>query len=223
MSGWIMPVVQGAAKAYQTADDLKQNFRQQTQTALNVMEYDKSVLSSAAQTIGRLNVERAGLYKQVTASLAYLNTKKMQAKAATAAGLGATDTVGASADAAMRDADVQASTARANILYNLDAQDYQISTRQSDVLTGASRSLKGGQLSDVLGKGEAARLVFKGFISGFAGAGGGSSLIPKNNTAQSSPPSTTYSWQSTGARDYDSMNTYDQQYADQGESTQGWR
>lgn len=97
----------GGSTAYALAD----KFKAQTAAAKAAMEYDKNVLSSAAQSIGRLNVARAGMYRQAAGALASIRAKKRAVAGQVGVSLAATDTVGASATAALADVSVQADQA----------------------------------------------------------------------------------------------------------------
>jgi len=176
MTGWIMPVINGAINAGSTASSLAQGFRDQVTLAKSVAEYDQNVMKQAAQNISTLNVQRAALYRQATNALFAVQAKKRTQQSTTSANAAATDTVGASVLATLSDSDVQAGKAVASVQYNLNIQDNALYEKQYDVLYGASQSFKADQLADVPSRGTTDRIVFQGFLSGFMGAGGGQAV-----------------------------------------------
>lgn len=190
---WIVGIVKGGINAGQTSDQLKEYFQTQKSYANSVAEADKSVATSAMQTISRLNAERAGMYHQVTSALASIQSQQTSFKGTTAAGNAATGTTGASAQAALADADIQAGKAQATVLNNMHVSEDRILNNITDVTKRATQQFQAHNLSNVMSKAESTWRVFDAFVSSFMGTKGaydsvGSLSVP--NAQQSSTVST---------------------------------
>lgn len=171
MAGWIMAVVQGAANAYSTAETLKKGFKNQARTAESAMLADKATMTAAMSTIGRLNVERAGVYRQVQKALVNVQDERMRYKATASTNAAATGVTGASVQAVLADADRQASEAVASVRYNLEVQEARLDNTAQDILKGAEERFVSHTLDAVMSRSEAGRTVFQGFLGGFSGSG----------------------------------------------------
>lgn len=213
-----MPIIQGGMKAGQTSDELNIAFKGQRDFANATVQYDQNVLASAAQSIGRLNVARAGMYRQATGALAAVRAKRKEVEGRNAVANAASDTVGASAQAAMQDTHVQADQAVAAVRYNLAVQDWNFDQQHLDILTAAKGQIRGDSLARVLSRQEADRVVFKGFLAGFGGAGGTIPGKPVQDNRDKGSWQGEENFQEDGVASDPEM----QEYADQGESTQDW-
>ena len=173
---WISAVVQGGLNAFATSEQLKEHFKKQEDRAKAAGEHDTALMVSASKSIGRLNVARAGMYRQATSALAATRAKKRATQSSLSANAAATGTVGASATAAMQDISVKADKAISSIKYNLDVGEEALFARQADLLASTTGKLRGNSLEDVLGRMKTDQIVFGGFLSGFMGGGGGSTI-----------------------------------------------
>lgn len=172
--GWISGLIQGGINAGLTSDTLKNTFKQQRDMAQATEVSDRSLMTSAMQTISRLNVERAGAHRATSNALFAVQAQKQQFQGTVAAGAAATGSIGNSVQAAMSDADAQASKAVASILNNQDVQDARIYEQQADIRTRTGEGFRAHTLSPVMSRWDSQWTVFKAFASGFMGSGGAS-------------------------------------------------
>lgn len=186
MTGFVMPFIGGIVNAAGTASQYAQAFRDATSVANSVKQYDQKVMANAAQQIGQLNVARAGLYRQTSAALFSVQQRKRSIQANVAAVSAASDTTGASVQAAMKDSDVQAGKAVGSIVYNMQVQDASIYDAQKNVLQRGMENLKGDDLADIPSRAAVDRVVFQSFWSGFIGSGGGSITSQRERPGASS-------------------------------------
>lgn len=104
--------------------------------------YNKQVALQAAKSFSEISVQKAVAAQQTTAALYAVNRQGNELKAQRGLQAAASDTLGASVDQALLDADRQVDEASNTLMYNANITDQQLNAQAQSVADSAGFSLK---------------------------------------------------------------------------------
>lgn len=111
-------------------------------TNQQIEAYNKATAAAAAKSFNELNVQKAVLADQTEQALFSVRRQGQQLKAERGLQAAASDTLGASVDQALLDADQQVDAASQVLLYNAQISDVSLNSQANAVADSASNALR---------------------------------------------------------------------------------
>lgn len=146
---WMLVAAAGASLAQSAMASRAANKATVAQSERAVI-LDKMTLQSTLKSIENLNVERAGVRRQVQTALAHTTAQKNLQAGSVAANAGASDTMGASVLATLQDVAMKADEAASTLRLNLGTQEERLNRSIQDVINQGISNMQGGQVGSAI-------------------------------------------------------------------------
>lgn len=138
-------IAMAASQAYQGRQAHKRSTQDEAAKYQRDLKYvearNKAAIQAAAETTSRINVERAGLHRQVRSAMVALKVSKLKATGVEQQNAAASGAGGASSQAALADIERQADAAQGALSYNLAVGEDRLNNMLADSWDAASASM----------------------------------------------------------------------------------